>query len=670
MTPTDALLPATAARSDDASVRARIEADDKEEARIKRGRAAAGLLAPQKQQPLPAIAAALLAIALLVGMLAAGTLGPAPPPEPAACQDQLIDGVCWLLSAEGETCSEACGSGSAVDAEATVRGSGEAQVQRALAPDAAIGGIGCGVDTLRFPYGGQAMLDAATSTWECRTDASFVHAGPAHRSACVCVAPPTVHVVRAAARGALIGPGIAASLLGLAAAIDVLLPAPPPTAAQLDPLKPEPMSAFKRSTTALGALAIVFDVVSDVAVIIGYAGSGDWAFFYVAAAVLALACVVNAAIAASAFYPAIDGLDFGSIEEVEAEALRRNYGANVARRMASGGFPKGLLLQLGVYRRRVPPWAAALLGLVGLATPVQGVFDAWRGRQTVGFGDMKVRALSGQIVCTLLRPLPHTPRLTRKRRVCTGAGGARRVGTAAVHCALVDDDFGPPPHPRHAASQDGLGRLVLVNVRALSNGLTPLPMDLLTLRLHTQARLWPRLGVVQPTLTRSPPLLRKRVQHKARARRVAPLCTFGRRAARRGHLGGGRRHERAAGVRPARHCLRRNPRWAVPRQRRVGRLGACVHRRPLPAARAARRSRGELAPLADGRVRLDDALPRDRLGRSLCTGAAAAPHGSSLCKPPRRPPRRRRRVQARRLSDVRLALARGRRAAVVARGGG
>ena len=85
-----------------------------------------------------AVGAALVTALMLV---ATGQIGDAPVVEAITCQADMIstDGFllvgdrCWSLSSEGASCAEACGSGAAVDAEATVRGSGDADVQRALA---------------------------------------------------------------------------------------------------------------------------------------------------------------------------------------------------------------------------------------------------------------------------------------------------------------------------------------------------------------------------------------------------------------------------------------------------------------------------------------------------------------------------------------------------------
>ena len=61
------------------------------------------------------------------------------------------------------------------------------------------------------------------------------------------------------------------------------------------------------------------DVVSDYAVVYGYWADGETAYFAVAATVLLASSVANAVIASSALYPAIDGLDLGSMEEAHAK---------------------------------------------------------------------------------------------------------------------------------------------------------------------------------------------------------------------------------------------------------------------------------------------------------------------------------------------------------------
>ena len=86
--------------------------------------------------------------------------------NPAAHATPLLAGECWQLSAPGLSCAALCGTGSAVSAEATVRGSGEPAIQRGLveregleyAPPAN-STTSCGVDDWRFPYGGMALLD-------------------------------------------------------------------------------------------------------------------------------------------------------------------------------------------------------------------------------------------------------------------------------------------------------------------------------------------------------------------------------------------------------------------------------------------------------------------------------------------------------------------------------
>ena len=59
---------------------------------------------------------------------------------PVECNASVpAKGHCWVLSAAGEACDKICGTGSHVDAEATVDGSGDAAVEQALSDYYALG---------------------------------------------------------------------------------------------------------------------------------------------------------------------------------------------------------------------------------------------------------------------------------------------------------------------------------------------------------------------------------------------------------------------------------------------------------------------------------------------------------------------------------------------------
>ena len=94
-----------------------------------------------------------------------------PPPLPPCTA--LVDGVCWRLGAPAETCAELCGTGSAVDADATVLGSATEAVQAALAPHAIpTADASCGLavelwQVPKFPYAGVTLLDTTSDAWTC-----------------------------------------------------------------------------------------------------------------------------------------------------------------------------------------------------------------------------------------------------------------------------------------------------------------------------------------------------------------------------------------------------------------------------------------------------------------------------------------------------------------------
>ena len=328
-------------------------------------------------------------------------------PEPAVemitCQADTIspDGImligerCWSLSSEGVSCAESCGSGAAVDAEATVRGSGDAAVQRALAPGATTGGMDCGRDAFSFPYGGLALL--RDEKWECVNDASFVHLSAGYRSPCVCQTPPPPQTAKMVARAALITPAATATILALAAAfdylmIDVVKKVSPPPVKAFDAETADPMTMLKSCFTLSGSAAALADVVTDVLVIVSYANDGDWGFFWVASVLLSAASAVSGVIATGALYPAFDGLDFGS-RETAAEYIMKKFGQSweqAHNNVQRDG--RAFLLQAGYWPRRVRPAVSFSLGIFGLSTPAQGVYDVFcRGRATSSFGALKGR---------------------------------------------------------------------------------------------------------------------------------------------------------------------------------------------------------------------------------------------------------------------------------------
>ena len=137
--------------------------------------------------------------------------------------------------------------------------------------------------------------------------------------------------------GGVGGMAVAAAVLGLGALADALLPPPPPATNTMTPLK--------KGTTVGGAALVVADVISDYTVVVGYALAGQYGYFAVAASVLLASSLANAAIAANAFYPGTEGLDFGSMDEV---VERFRY------------LPKWWLLQQGYYSRKIPAIVAAL----------------------------------------------------------------------------------------------------------------------------------------------------------------------------------------------------------------------------------------------------------------------------------------------------------------------
>ena len=485
----DGLLPYDSLRSD-AVLRAQVGADDEEEQRMRRGGAppppgppSPPTLPTPKPIPQPdlcyaicssfgnlcrlfgllcsiAAAAALVYAAIygvptelvdisarmggaaLDGIIGAPTSYVVAGTEPTCTADGLSsDGLvlvgehCWSLSNQGKSCAASCGSGAAVDAEATVQGSGDAAVQRALSPTSTTGGAGCGSGA--SPYGGLAllrveaakelaslqhaltaalalprgepsanvwklmgdlklelepMLSGETRAWECVDDASFVKVGREYRSPCVCQSLPPAQAVQSVARAALIVPVATAVALALAGGVDYFSRAAPPDASAFSPDTAEPISLLNRGLMLLGSAAVLANVVANVLVIVGYATYGEWAFFTVAAVLLLAAAVVRAVSATGALYPHVDGLDFGSSEMAADQYVSRFGCSKEDARNFVHRAGRSYLLQNGFWPRKAPPFVAALLGLTGLSTPVQGMHDIfWRGRATGSFGEMKAR---------------------------------------------------------------------------------------------------------------------------------------------------------------------------------------------------------------------------------------------------------------------------------------
>lgn len=138
----------------------------------------------------------------------------------------LLDDKCWQLGAGGESCVDFCGSESAVDAGATVRGSGQAAVQAALTGHAGLGSnVDCGVDDRQFPYGGMTLLDESNA-WVCvPADEGGGYRSvptPRHRSPCVCTAPPVERPLVNATEGVAAAVVLLGVLLLLGAAVDAI----------------------------------------------------------------------------------------------------------------------------------------------------------------------------------------------------------------------------------------------------------------------------------------------------------------------------------------------------------------------------------------------------------------------------------------------------------------
>ena len=185
-------------------------------------------------------AAALLTLGVAMAMVWRAGSAPLVPGKP--CGIVLNGDECWDLSAPGESCVDHCGSESAVDAEATVRGSGRPEVQAALATLAVgrrlnpSGGLNtsftspsatanCGVADRHFPYGGMALLDESKQTWVCASaeEGGFRSvSSSSYRSPCVCAAVPVERPLVNAMEGITASLIVFGAVVLLAAAVDAV----------------------------------------------------------------------------------------------------------------------------------------------------------------------------------------------------------------------------------------------------------------------------------------------------------------------------------------------------------------------------------------------------------------------------------------------------------------
>ena len=191
---------------------------------------------PRLQPMIPRFVGGFIATLVVVLLWSIGRAESAPL-APLPCDGVRVSHQCWQLSAGGQSCMDLCGSDSAVDLEATVRGSGSAVVQAALAEEESSSGhdgappwassasiSDCGVDDPHFPYGGMALLNAS-GAWTCASaeQGTFrVVPSADHRSPCVCTSVPVERPLVNLMEGLLVGLVLVAVVLLPAAAADAV----------------------------------------------------------------------------------------------------------------------------------------------------------------------------------------------------------------------------------------------------------------------------------------------------------------------------------------------------------------------------------------------------------------------------------------------------------------
>lgn len=114
------------------------------------------------------------------------------------------------------------------------------------------------------------------------------------------------------------------------------------------------------------------DVVTDLLVVRAYYSDGDWQNFAVCAGLLVGSSIISGLTAASVFFPAADGLDFG--QPSEEQRFR----------------DKQSLIKINEYDRRVTFVPAFTAGFFSVATTIQCVNDVFiRGHASVSMGALR-----------------------------------------------------------------------------------------------------------------------------------------------------------------------------------------------------------------------------------------------------------------------------------------
>ena len=156
------------------------------------------------------------------------------------------------------------------------------------------------------------------------------------------------------------------------------------------------------------------------------------------------------------------GLDFGSIEEAHERLLKRFPDFKDGRQ------PKAWYLGAGYYDRKVPTWAAGVMGFVGLAVPAQASHAVFRtGEKSQILDDMKqheartealpqllivLTAITVQGITYIFATQPILIVSDVGQRACSGAASCLRGGCSAGWCCRP---CRPARRPRSAGSRFG-----------------------------------------------------------------------------------------------------------------------------------------------------------------------------------------------------------------------